>query len=76
MRDIKWGERPPALVVLEDDEVGVISEDDIRLHVAAYVDRGVISRIAIPEKVMFVKELPLTSVGKIDKKQLRAVFLL
>ena len=30
MRDIKWGERPLALVVLEDDEVGVISEDDIR----------------------------------------------
>ena len=73
--DIKWGERPLALVVLEDDQVGRMNEDDIRLHVAAYVERGVISRIAIPEQVMFVKELPLTSVGKIDKKQLRAAFL-
>ena len=51
------------------------SEDDIRLHVASYVERGVISKIAIPENVSFVAELPLTSVGKIDKKQLRASLL-
>jgi len=73
-RDVKWGERPLALITLEDGVAGQISEDDIRLHVAAYVERGLISRIAIPEKVMFVDELPLTSVGKIDKKQLRATF--
>ena len=60
-----------AVVVHSDHVVGVMSEDDIRLHVAAYVERGIISRIAIPEKVMLVEELPLTSVGKIDKKQLR-----
>ena len=34
-----------------------------------------ISKIAIPEQVKFVDELPLTSVGKIDKKKLRAAFL-
>jgi fatty-acyl-CoA synthase len=74
MKDVKWGERPLALVLLEPDHVGKIGEDDIRLHVASFVERGLISRIAIPENVIFVAELPLTSVGKIDKKTLRAVY--
>jgi acyl-CoA synthetase (AMP-forming)/AMP-acid ligase II len=74
MKDVKWGERPLALVLLEPDHVRKIGEDDIRLHVASFVERGLISRIAIPENVIFVAELPLTSVGKIDKKTLRAVY--
>ncbi len=72
MKDVKWGERPFALVILDPDYIGKVGEDDIRLHVASYVERGVISKIAIPENVRFVAELPLTSVGKIDKKALRA----
>jgi fatty-acyl-CoA synthase len=72
MKDVKWGERPLALVVLEPDYGGKVGEDDIRLHVASYVERGVVSKIAIPENVRFVTELPLTSVGKVDKKKLRA----
>ena len=75
MKDVKWGERPLALVVLEPDHVGKIGEDDIRLHVASYVERGLISKIAIPENVTFAEELPLTSVGKVDKKKLRASYL-
>ncbi len=72
IKDLKWGERPMALVVLHPDHAGKIDEDDIRLHVASYVERGLISKIAIPENVTFVLELPLTSVGKVDKKKLRA----
>src|SRR5208337_2969442 len=72
--DVKWGERPLALVILEPDQVGKVGEDDIRLHVASYVERGIISKIAIPENVTFVAELPLTSVGKIDKKKLRVAY--
>ena len=53
MKDVKWGERPLALVVLHPDHVGKIGEDDIRLHVASYVERGLISKIAIPENVTF-----------------------
>lgn len=71
VKDVKWGERPLALVVLEPDHVGRIMEEDIRLHVASYVEKGVISKIAIPEKIMFADDLPLTSVGKVDKKKLR-----
>ncbi len=72
IKDVKWGERPLALVILHPEHVGKIGEDDIRLHVASYVERGLISKIAIPENVTFVVELPLTSVGKVDKKKLRA----
>ena len=38
---------------------------------ASYVDKGVLSKFAIPDRVMIVKELPLTSVGKVDKAALR-----
>src|SRR5271165_5139843 len=39
VRDVKWGERPLALIVLDPDQVGKIGEDDIRRHVASYVER-------------------------------------
>ncbi len=35
------------------------------------MDRGIISKHAIPEPVMVVEDPPLTTVGKIDKKVLR-----
>jgi acyl-CoA synthetase (AMP-forming)/AMP-acid ligase II len=75
VKDVKWGERPLALVVLDANHVGKIDEDAIRLHVASYVARGLISKIAIPENVTFTEELPLTSVGKVDKKKLRDNYL-
>ncbi len=75
IKDVEWGERPLALVVLHPDHAGKIGEDDIRLHLASYVERGLVAKIAIPENVTFVAELPLTSVGKVDKKKLRADYL-
>ncbi len=75
IKDVKWGERPLALVVLEPEHRAEIAEDDIRMHVASYVERGLVSKIAIPESVTFADELPLTSVGKVDKKRLRAKYM-
>jgi non-ribosomal peptide synthetase component E (peptide arylation enzyme) len=43
--------------------------------VASYVERGLIAKIAIPDHVAFVDDLPLTSVGKVDKKKLRANYV-
>ncbi len=74
VRDSKWGERPMALVVVEPQFAGGVAqaaEEAIRAHVRSYVDGGVISKLAVPERIMIVKELPLTSVGKVDKKVLR-----
>jgi len=74
VKDAKWGERPMALVIVEPGFAGgaaEAAEEAIRAHVKTYVDKGVISKFAIPDRVMIVKELPLTSVGKVDKTVLR-----
>ena len=68
--DKKWGERPLALVVKKPD--ASVTEDEIRDLVADYAEKGVISRYGIPEHIKFVAELPRTSVGKLDKKAMRA----
>ena len=71
VRDEKWGERPLALIVLDPDVAGKIGTDEIQAHLKTYVDRGIIPRLAIPERIVFVDSVPLTAVGKIDKKVLR-----
>ena len=68
--DEKWGERPLALVVLQRESVGAVTEQHIQAHVRAWAERGVISTWAVPE-VRFVDGLEKTSVGKLDKKVLR-----
>ncbi|MBL7251074.1 fatty acid--CoA ligase [Alloalcanivorax marinus] len=68
VEDPKWGERPVALVV----KGGEVDEQAIKDLVAGYADKGVISRYGIPDRVVFVDELPRTSVGKLDKKKMRA----
>ena len=40
-----------------------------------FVEKGLISKFAVPERIEFVDSLPLTSVGKIDKKKLREMHL-
>ncbi|MFP1681875.1 fatty acid--CoA ligase [Alloalcanivorax sp. C16-1] len=66
--DEKWGERPVALVV----KSGEVDEDAIKTLLSGYADEGVISRYGVPDRVVFVDELPRTSVGKLDKKKMRA----
>jgi fatty-acyl-CoA synthase len=74
VKDEKWGERPLVLVTLLPEFVGKIGKDDIRAQVASYVQKGLISKFAVPERILFVDSLPLTTVGKIDKKQLRDTY--
>jgi fatty-acyl-CoA synthase len=40
----------------------------------AQSDKGVISKFAVPQKILFVDALAKTSVGKLDKKALRAQY--
>jgi fatty-acyl-CoA synthase len=68
--DEKWGERPIAFVVCRKDAPP--SEDSIRKHVQAFADKGTISKYAVPDRVYFVDAIPKTSVGKLDKKVIRA----
>jgi fatty-acyl-CoA synthase len=72
VKDERWGERPVAIVVpkagMEPDEAA------LRAHVMERVEAGVISKYAMPERVEFVDAIAKTSVGKLDKKALRAQF--
>ena len=71
IKDEKGGERPLALVVRNPKARTPVIEDAIKADLKLYVDRGVISKFGIPQRIHFIEQLPKTSVGKIDKKVLR-----
>jgi fatty-acyl-CoA synthase len=71
MPDEEWGERPVALVVARQG-ADAIDEECVRGHVRRFAESGVISRYAVPDRVHFVDAIPKTSVGKLDKKAIRA----
>jgi fatty-acyl-CoA synthase len=73
-KDVRWGERPLPLVVRDPKTTPPVSEEDIKAHVLSYSEKGVISKFAVPQKILFVEALAKTSVGKFDKKALRAQF--
>jgi fatty-acyl-CoA synthase len=70
-KDEKWGERPMALVVRDSGNAEEITDLDIKAYLRTIADRGIISKYGIPDKVLFVEQLARTSVGKINKKELR-----
>jgi fatty-acyl-CoA synthase len=72
--DEKWGERPFALVVKDNDHVSGYQETDIKAFLQTFAARGLISKYSIPDKIRFVGRLAKTSVGKIDKKLLRETY--
>ena len=63
--DDRWGERPLAAVVVEEGACVDVAE--LRAFLAARV-----ASWQVPERWAFVGEVPKTSVGKFDKKVLRA----
>ncbi|HQT46307.1 MAG: long-chain fatty acid--CoA ligase [Acidocella sp. 20-63-7] len=68
----RWGERPIAIVILKADAEA--SEEDIKALVRARVDTGELSRFAVPDQIVFAQSLEKTSVGKLDKKRMRAIY--
>ena len=60
-----WDERPVALVVL--DEGAALAVDQVLKHCS---DR--FAKWQLPDDVLFVESIPLTSTGKMDKKAVRA----
>ncbi|SFM61108.1 fatty acid--CoA ligase [Thermodesulforhabdus norvegica] len=67
----KWGERPVVLVVLKPEYRGKVSEEDLRNFYMDFVDKGVISKWGVPDRILMVDQIPKTSVGKLDKKVMR-----
>jgi len=74
MGDDKWGEKPLALVVLKPD-YGQPPPKEIITHVRAFIDKGMMSKLALLLEIQYVENIDKTSVGKIDKKVLRQKYL-
>lgn len=63
--DVKWQERPLAVIVVQEGKD--VTPEELR----AFLD-GKVAKWWLPERWTFVPEVPKTSVGKFDKKRLRA----
>ena len=71
MPDARWGERPVIVLALADvPEATVFAAAASRIEQA--IAGGEISKWAAPDRFVTVAALPKTSVGKIDKRAIRA----
>src|SRR5581483_10518462 len=61
-----WQERPCAAVVLKPEHQGETTADDLRAYLAEHV-----AKWWLPDEIVFVSEIPKTSVGKFAKTRLR-----
>lgn len=66
--DEKWVEKPLALIVLVDKNEGVSMEELIEFLSRDFV------KYQIPKDYIYINEVPKTSVGKFDKKEIRRLF--
>ncbi|WP_297156795.1 long-chain fatty acid--CoA ligase [Thermogemmatispora sp.] len=65
----KWSERPIACVVPKPEFAGQVSAEEILEFL-----RPKVAKWWLPDEVIFVEAIPKTSVGKFDKKVLRAQY--
>jgi fatty-acyl-CoA synthase len=65
----KWDERPLACVALKPEFKDKLKEEDI-------IDflKDKMTKWMLPDKVIFIDEIPKTSVGKFNKKELRSKY--
>ena len=71
VRDDKWGERPLALVVLKAEHRDKVTADQLRSFFVDYAEKGVIPRYGVPDRIVITDAIAKTSVGKLNKKELR-----
>ena len=67
--DPQWGERPFVMLITRNGEE--LDARAIKEHLKPFVERGELSKWAVPTQVAVVTEIPKTSVGKLDKKRIR-----
>lgn len=72
--DEKWGERPLALVVPKTGFGDALTPQSVKEGIQQHIDSGALPKFAMPERVHIVETIAKTSVGKLNKKQLRKEF--
>ena len=68
--DDKWQERPLACVVPQPDAAKTITKEEIQAYL-----KDKVAKWWIPDEIVFMQELPKTSVGKFNKKKLRETII-
>lgn len=63
-----WTERPLAVIVLKSEE------DKLTLEELNYFLSPSFAKYQLPEKILFLSEIPKTSVGKFNKKEMRSLY--
>ena len=66
VKDVKVGENVKAVLVLESDARGQLSEEDIINYC-----QGKLAAYKIPKIVEFVGEIPKTDIGKVSRRDIR-----
>ncbi|MRR39206.1 fatty acid--CoA ligase, partial [bacterium] len=70
--DAKWGERPMMLVVLKPQFRGNgVNAETLKEFMKKCATEGKIPKYGVPDSYEIVDAIPKTSVGKIDKKEIR-----
>ncbi|MBN1545285.1 MAG: fatty acid--CoA ligase [Syntrophaceae bacterium] len=72
--DEKWGERPVLIVVLRPEYKDKVSQEDLQAFMTKFVKEGKIPKYGVPDRYLLVDAIPKTSVGKINKIQLRKLY--
>jgi fatty-acyl-CoA synthase len=70
--DARWGERPLAFVVLRPNQGTPPTARELGAFLHTFIETGALHKRAVLTRINLVDRLPRTSVGKIDKKSLRA----
>jgi len=74
--DAKWGERPFLVVVLKPDYAGKVTGEELRQFVLKASEAGKIPKYGVPDRVEIAAAIPKTSVGKINKVELRKTYII
>jgi len=72
--DEKWGERPLALIVPKDHFKEKITVEELHEYFLKSVADGTIPKYGVPSQILLVDSIAKTSVGKLNKKELRKEF--
>ncbi|MBA3027495.1 MAG: fatty acid--CoA ligase [Desulfobacteraceae bacterium] len=72
--DERWGERPLAIVVLKEAFKDSVTSEDLKKFYQKHVDDGLVPKYGIPDRIILSDQIAKTSVGKMNKKELRKSF--
>jgi fatty-acyl-CoA synthase len=72
--DEKWGERPLMIVTLKPEYKDKVTTEEFKQFMQQFAEEGKLPKYGVPDLYEFVDEIPKTSVGKLDKKELRTFY--